>query len=112
MPQIYGFQYYLSVQLPRKATYHFKGNAIKELSGTVYPSLTKYRDGERSYLGTAVHASGAIAPIAFRTCFGNFAGMTGKIHNNRKQTKHKGEKQQANSSTCDKHFSFRKVLVL
>ena len=83
MSQRYEFQYNLPVRLPRKATYHFKGNAIKQ-SGTVYPSLTKNRDGECSYPGTAVHASGAIAPIAFRTCFGNVRGQDKKIHNKRK----------------------------
>ena len=55
--------------------------SLAKLEGTVHAPLLvqqfTYQHPDRSY-------------IAFRTCFGKFADMTGKIQN-KKQTEHKGK---------------------
>ena len=97
MSQIYEFQYYLPVQLLRK-TCHLKSKVQwNQVVHKLFPLLAKFEGTVHApvLVQQFTHQHPDRSSIAFRTSFGKFADMTGKIHN-RKQTKH-NEKNKQNS---------------
>ena len=112
MSQIYGFQYYLPVQLPRK-TYHFNSRQSKnEVVHTVYPSLAKLEETMHAPVLVQQFTHLIHSDRFYRLSYllRQFAGKTVKIHNDRKQTKQK--RKNKHNSTRGKHFSlFRKLMV-
>ena len=59
MSKIYWFQYYLPISSVAKKDLSFQRQSKNTEVHREYSSSAKNRDGERSSLGTAVHASGA-----------------------------------------------------
>ena len=113
MSQIYGFQYYLPVQLPRK-TYHFSSRQSKNEvvhRVQVYPSLAKIEGMMNAPVLVQQFTHLIHLDHSYRLSYllRQFADMTGKIHD-RKQTKYK--RQNKHNSTRGKPFSFlKKVMV-
>ena len=113
MSQIYGFQYYIPVQLLRKA-YHFNSRQSKNKvvhRVQVYPSLAKIEGMKNAPVLVQQFTHLIRLDPSYRLSYllWQFADKTGKI-DYRKQTKHK--RKNKHNSTHGKHFSpFRKVVV-
>ena len=94
-------------------SFQVQGNRKNNLVHRVYPSLTKIEGMMNApvLVQQFTHLVHPNRSYHLSYLLQQFADKTGKMHNNRKQTKHKRKNNEQTDSMCDKNISlFRKVM--